>query len=275
MVMILFIDPARRRRRNDRFAKSSPPTPVYRLRFFDVTLRDMIEKPCPGLFITGTSTEVGKTYVASLIARSLVCGGHRVGVYKPAASGCRREGDRLVCDDAEALWQAAGGRGTLDDVCPQMFEAPLAPHLAACEEGRKLDADLLRSGLNRACSDSDIVIVEGSGGLMSPLGEEEYVADLALDFGFPLVVVAVNSLGVINQTLQTLIAASTFRDGLDVVGIVLNHVRVSPTDDLSLATNRRELEARCLPPVLAEVFFQAGPMDEEVDWFGLSRGDGP
>ena len=64
-----------------------------------------------GLFITGTDTGVGKTYVAALIVRTLAATGRQVGVYKPAASGCRREGERLISDDALALWNAAGRPG--------------------------------------------------------------------------------------------------------------------------------------------------------------------
>ena len=91
---------------------------------------------------------------------------------------------------------------------PQRFAAPLAPHLAARAEGKQLDADLLRHGLEYWQQRSEIILVEGAGGLMSPLGEDEYVADLAEEFGFPLVVVSRNVLGTINQTLQTLIAAA-------------------------------------------------------------------
>jgi dethiobiotin synthetase len=222
----------------------------------------------PGLFITGTDTEVGKTYVAALIARALRQAGHRVGVYKPAASGCRRVEGELVSDDAVQLWEAAGRPGTLDRVCPQRFEAALAPYLAAREEGRRLDPGLLRTGIEYWQSRSDIVLVEGAGGLMSPLGDEEYVADLAADLGYPLVVVARNSLGTINHTLQTLIAAAAFRDGLPVAGIVLNH-SAPPGDDASTATNRQELTARCEPPILAEVGWGQDGFDVEVDWFGL------
>jgi dethiobiotin synthetase len=222
-----------------------------------------------GLFITGTDTDVGKTYVAALIARALRAAGHRVGVYKPAASGCRRDGDTLVSDDAVALWEAAGQPGTLEHVCPQCFAAPLAPHLAAAAEGKRLDADLLRQGLRYWQSQAEIVLVEGAGGLMSPLGEEEYVADLAYDFGYPLIVVSPNVLGTINQTLQTLITAAVFREGLRVAGVVLNHPR-PPADDLSTASNRAELAARCVPPLLAEVAWQAGQFDREVDWFALA-----
>ena len=230
----------------------------------------MMCKRIPGLFITGTDTEVGKTYVGALVARSLRAAGRRVGVYKPAASGCRPEEGTLVSDDALQLWEAAGRPGPLERVCPQCFRAPLAPHLAAREEGKQFDADLLRTGIEYWQARSDVILVEGAGGLMSPLGDEEYVADLACELGFPLVVVARNALGTINHTLQTLIAAATFRDGLDVAGVVLNHA-VPPGDDASTASNRGELAARCVPPVLAEVAWQADRFDTEVDWLVLAR----
>ena len=235
----------------------------------DGTMTRMMCKHTRGLFITGTDTEVGKTYVAVLIARALRAAGHRVGVYKPAASDCRPEGVALVSDDAMRLWEAAGRPGELEPVCPQRFQAPLAPHLAARAEGKRLDPELLRSGLECWRTRSDVILVEGAGGLMSPLGEEAYVADLACDFGFPLVVVSRNALGTINQTLQTLIAAAAFREGLDIAGIVLNNP-APPADDASTATNRDELAARCVPPILAEVAWNANDFDAEVDWFELA-----
>ena len=225
----------------------------------------------PGLFVTGTDTGVGKTYVAAIVARTLAAAGRRVGVYKPAASGCRREQDRLVSDDAVALWEAAGRPGELDRVCPQRFEAPLAPHLAARAEGKRLDEDLLRTGLDYWRGRSEVIVVEGAGGLMSPLGENGYVADLAYDFGFPLVVVSRNVLGTINATLQTLITAAVFRQGLATAGVVLSHPTRPLAEDISLATNREELASRCVPPLLAEVAYGAGQLDAEVDWFALAR----
>ncbi|HTM53998.1 MAG TPA: dethiobiotin synthase [Pirellulales bacterium] len=228
----------------------------------------MTRKPARGLFITGTDTEVGKTYVAALIARALVDAGHRVGVYKPAASGCRVEGSGLVSEDALALWEAAGRPGTLDEVCPQRFAAPLAPHLAAEAEGRRLDAELLRAGLDPWLERSDLVVVEGAGGFMSPLGEDEFVADLACDFGFPLIVVARNALGTINHVLQTLIAAATFRDGIPVAGIVLN--RVSQVADESVRANAREIRTRAVAPLLAELEYGARAFTAGVDWFALA-----
>ncbi len=224
----------------------------------------------PGLLITGTDTGVGKTYVAALVARSLAASGRRVGVYKPAASGCTRDAQGcLVSDDAVALWEAAGRPGDLEHVCPQRFAAPLAPHLAARAEGREIDTDLLRTGLDYWRSRCEVVLVEGAGGLMSPLGDGEYVADLAKDFGFPLIVVSRNILGAINATLQTLITASVYHGGLKVAGIVLNHP-APPANDLSLATNRAEIAARCAAPLLAAVAFGAKRFDCDVDWWNLA-----
>ena len=226
----------------------------------------------PGLFITGTDTEIGKTYVTALIAKSLREQGVRVGVYKPVASGCVVTNDEtetdtptLVSEDAVALWEAAGRPDDLQRVCPQLFAAPLAPHLAARAEGKEIDAGLMRDGVNYWRENSDIVLVEGAGGLMSPLGDDEFVADLAFDLGYPLIVVSPNRLGTINATLQTLITAATFRDGLDVVGVVLNDVVPQP-DDVSRASNRNEIAKHCVPPILAHVSFNADSFAENVDW---------
>ncbi|NIL98759.1 MAG: dethiobiotin synthase [Planctomycetales bacterium] len=221
-----------------------------------------------GLFVTGTGTEVGKTYVAALIARQLSAEGRRVGVYKPVASGCRQHDGQLVSDDALQLWEAAGRPGRLADVCPQNFAAPLAPHLAARAAGDQVDARLLREGLNAWQGRCDIVLVEGAGGLMSPLADDTYNATLAAEFGFPLVVVAANRLGVINQVLQTVITAGTVCKDLVVAGVVLNNVCRDP--DISCATNRQQLQARCGPPVLAEVGWQAEELAERVDWYALA-----
>jgi dethiobiotin synthetase len=224
-----------------------------------------------GLFITGTGTGVGKTFVAALIARSLAAAGKRVGVYKPVASGCESRDGQLVSPDAIALWEAAGRPGTLAQVCPQLFAAPLAPHLAARAEGRRVDADLLRTGLKFWRESSDIVLVEGAGGLLSPLIDEDYNADLAEEFGYPLVVVAANVLGTINATLQTLVVADTFREGLSIAGIVLNSPQIL-ADDSSTDSNADELRRRCVPPLLAEVD-HGGALDADVDWWALAAAD--
>jgi len=218
-----------------------------------------------GLFITGTNTGVGKTYVACLIARTLAAEGRRVGVYKPIASGCLRSGGELISPDAISLWEAAGRPGQRDRVCPQQFEAPLAPHRAARAEGKQVDRELLYRGIEFWHDLAEIVLIEGAGGLLSPVDEDLYNADLANEFGYPLIVVAANALGVINQTLQTLVTAATFRDGLEVAGVVLNDIG-PPGDDVSRDSNPGELKARCVPPVLAHVKWQAGDFESIMDW---------
>lgn len=220
-----------------------------------------------GLFITGTGTGVGKTYVGALVARALRTAGKRVGVYKPVASGCEIRDGKLLSPDAIALWEAAGQPGTLEQVCPQMFVAAVAPHLAARAEGQNVDRQQLRDGIDFWRKTSDMVLVEGAGGLMSPISDDDYNADLATEFGYPLLVVAANELGTINATLQTLIAATTFGDGLGIAGVVLN----SPSrrdDDQSVNSNADELARRADAPLLA-VVEHGGGFDRPVDWASL------
>lgn len=226
----------------------------------------------PGLFITGTDTDVGKTYVTALIARSLRRQGHRVGVYKPVASGCHEQSGELLSDDAVALWEAAGRPRTLEDVCPQRFAAPLAPHLAARQAGTQVDSKQLRQGARIWHNDCDVLLVEGAGGLMSPISDEDYVADLAADLNFPLLVVALNRIGVINQTLQTLIAAATYCDGIPIAGVLLNEGSPPDETDPSRSQNLDELRMHCTPPVLAVVGWQAQQLTEDIDWMKLASG---
>jgi dethiobiotin synthetase len=199
---------------------------------------------------------------------ALRAAGKKVGVYKPVASGCRRQGNQLVADDALAIWEAAGKPRSLDDVCPQRFEAPLAPPLAAEQQGDRVDPDLLRRGILRWQESSDIVLVEGSGGLLSPVGEEDFAADLALEFGYPLLIVVPNQLGAINQALQTLVTATTFREGLVVAGLILNQ-RDEDGEDLSRASNSSLLQQHAIPPLLAELPFQ-GTLPPAIDWMALA-----
>jgi dethiobiotin synthetase len=175
----------------------------------------------------------------------------------------------LVSPDATALWEAAGRPGRLDEVCPQRFAAPLAPHRAARAEGWRVDAQLLREGIACWQSSCEVVVVEGAGGLMSPVSEEDYNADLAAAFGYPLVVVAANELGTINATLQTLITARAYGRGLDVAGVVLNSPQAG-RDDPSTASNAEELARRCDAPLLA-VVPHGGGLDRAVDWWALAR----
>lgn len=170
-----------------------------------------------GLFVTGTDTDVGKTAVARALAADFVRGGMRVGVYKPVASGVGGGPS-----DIARLWEAAGRPLSLEAVCPQAFRAAIAPVQAARLEGRQVDERLLRTGFEPWRQACEIVVVEGAGGLFSPLGEQTLNVDLARDLGLPLVVVDAARLGAIGRTLATVRAARA--EGLVVASVVLSCV---------------------------------------------------
>ncbi|MCY2983973.1 MAG: dethiobiotin synthase [Planctomycetota bacterium] len=169
-----------------------------------------------GLTILGTDTEVGKTYVACRIIESLVRDGVSVGAYKPVASGA----STFDQSDGYQLWQATGKRGTLLDVCPQSFLAPLAPPVAAELEGKLVSDQLILSGAKAWSEKCELLILEGAGGLMSPISWSMTNADLAIKMQLPVILVSQNRLGVVNQILTTLTAAQSL--GLTVACVVLN-----------------------------------------------------
>lgn len=190
-----------------------------------------------GFFVTGTDTEVGKTYFVCQYARERILQGHRVGVYKPAASGFPREDHR---SDASQLHRSLGEQGAnvrLEQINPQCFLAPLAPPLAARAEGVLVDQELLVRGADAWKDDCDCLIVEGAGGLFSPITWSMTNADLAKRLGFPLILVAENRLGCVHQILSTLRAAISM--GLDFRAVVLNQVR--PSCDAASIQNRELL----------------------------------
>lgn len=173
-----------------------------------------------GLFITGTDTGVGKTWTACALASRLVERGVRVGVYKPVCSGAEiGAAGQPIWNDLDRLWEAMGRWADPEVICPQKFRAPLAPPLAAEAEGARVDAARLRFGVDWWRGRVDLLLVEGAGGLLSPLTEAETNLDLARDLGFPLLVVAANRLGTINHTLLTLHCAQTH--SLAMAGVVL------------------------------------------------------
>lgn len=224
---------------------------------------------CHGVFVSASDTSVGKTYVACRIVEQLVAEGRSVGVYKPAASGCCWEDGRLICDDALALWNAAGKPGTLAAVCPQRFLAPLAPHLAARAEGRQVGRALLRTGLDYWRERSECIVVEGAGGLLSPLSDDDLVADVARDVGFAVVIVVRNALGAINQALLTLAVATRVYE-LPVAAIVLSDVEACQSD-ASRDANTAEIAARCAVPV-TRLRHGANQFEPPIDWLRAAGG---
>ena len=223
-------------------------------------------KTAAGLAILGTDTDVGKTYVACRIIETLVIEGVAVGAYKPVASGA----PSLEKSDSFKLWQASGHRGLLADVTPQHFLAPFAPPVAAELENKQVSDEAILAGARNWASQCDLLIVEGAGGLMSPLSWNMTNASLAHELQVPIVLVSENRLGVVNQVLTTLVAARSL--GLYVCCIVLNEVKQTPES----ATNsnarllRNFIEKYPGPPVITRLEHQSKRFKPIVRWSVLA-----
>ncbi len=183
--------------------------------------------PNQGIFVTGTDTAVGKSYVAVKRIQSLREGGVRVGAYKPVASG----GLDSDSSDTRLLWNALGRSEPQSFVTPQSFAAPLAPPIAAEMEGKSIDELLLVSGAEAWSGRCEFLVVEGAGGLLSPISWNYTNADIAVRLGYPLIVVAHNRLGVVHQILATIVAAKS--KGLKVQEVVLNDMAEMENDVVS------------------------------------------
>lgn len=226
-----------------------------------------------GLFITGTDTGVGKTFVACGILRDLVAARVRAGAYKPVCSGAEASPDgSLRWPDVDALADALDGEFPAERICPQCFVAPLAPPLAATSEGRQVDPALLIAGRDWWADQVDTLIVEGAGGLLSPIADGVSNADLARKLGYPLLIIAADRLGTINHTLLTVEAAQA--RGLRIAGILLN--RLSDPADASVESNRDVL-ARLTPVPVLDVWphgairlLRPGRSGVRIDWSALA-----
>ncbi len=183
----------------------------------------------PGVLVTGTDTDVGKTVIAGAICRSLTQAGLHVEPFKPAASGCSRAGGMLCSDDAAFLAAAADSRRPVDEIAPQRFRHALAPNVAASRAGRQVDVRAICDAYRRLDGACDAVVVEGVGGLMCPISDGVWVIHLAAMMRLPLVIVARPDLGTINHTLLTIHAARSA--GLHVAGVVVNRYRIDPLAD--------------------------------------------
>jgi dethiobiotin synthetase len=231
-----------------------------------------------GLFVTGTDTDVGKTAAAVSIVRSLVrnrgLAGVRVGVYKPVASGVPSGGAEAT--DAARLWEAAGRPLSIETVCPQMFAAAISPPQSARAEGRRVDENVLLAGFETWRNASDIVIVEGAGGLFSPLGDTMLNADLARDLGLPLVVVDAARLGTIGRTLAVAEAAAA--RGLRLAAVVLSQVAPwdeNPDDPESpwaiARDSANDLADRLRPVTVTMLAHNATAIEPDLDWLALAQ----
>jgi dethiobiotin synthetase len=212
-----------------------------------------------GVFVTATSTEVGKTVVSAVLARTLSGEGKRVAVFKPCVTGMdefpdydEAEARAAVADaviatgsgvlpsvaglpDQAVLRAAALSSQTDDEIAPYRYEPPMSPHLAAGLAGEEIDPERTMAAARAAAAGAEEIVCEGVGGLLVPLSPTWNVRSLAVELGYPLVVVAPPGLGSINHTLLTVESARQV--GLKVAAIVLNPW---PDDPTAIEADNRE-----------------------------------
>jgi dethiobiotin synthetase len=192
------------------------------------------------LFITGTDTEVGKTFFTASAVRALRAGGTPALGLKPVAAGDRH--------DAEQLAQANGETLSLNEINPVFVSAPIAPYTHSVLEDRPLDLEpFWQTWQDLQNNHEGPFLVEGAGGWLVPLTRDYWIRDLARELGFPVVVVARAALGTLNHALLTVESIRAAK--LEVAGIVLNYHDCDP-DDLATQTNAPILEELAGCPVM-------------------------
>ncbi|MFQ5658166.1 MAG: dethiobiotin synthase [Candidatus Methylomirabilales bacterium] len=211
-----------------------------------------------GLFIAGTDTGVGKTFVAGALATLLRARGIDVGVMKPAETGCPRRDGRLLPQDAIYLKERAASADPLDEICPYPLEMPAAPAVAADAAGIAIDLDRIAKGYRHLAVRHQLTLVEGAGGLLVPLTDTADYTHLIQKLHIPVLVVARASLGTINHTLLTWHWASHLK--LPILGVVVNSPTGPPGP--SEEANLKALAERLPTPLLGRVpYLPAAPSD--------------
>ena len=171
------------------------------------------------LFVTGTDTGAGKTFVTAAIARRARALGKKVFGFKPIESGCELVDDKLVCPDQEIVTTAAGDWQTGDQRGIYKLREPLAPLVAAGAEKINIDMDRIVA-VAKSAPDVDLLLVEGAGGWRVPITEDADMSVLAQRLEADVVIVARAGLGTINHTLLTIEAVE--RDGLRIAAVMLS-----------------------------------------------------
>ena len=192
-----------------------------------------------GIFITGTNTSVGKTHIATLLARALQKQNISVVPRKPVESGCLTENGELIPQDAVALKNAAGYSGSLAQVCPFRFEPPISPVRAAHLANQALTTEkVVQACLTNVNAEKDFLLVEGAGGFYSPLCEDGLNADLAEKLNLPVILVTQDKLGCINDVLLSVQAIQSRK--LNLIMVVLN--QIEEKDSNSEMNNEEDLK---------------------------------
>lgn len=226
------------------------------------------ESMIKGIFITGTDTGVGKTYIAVRIAEALRQRGINVGVMKPAETGCRQRNGRLYPSDTMRLVKAAGVRDRLEEVNPYRFSRPLAPFAAATLERKRIKPNRIIDAFRELSQKHEFMIVEGAGGIMVPLCEQYLYLDLAQELNLPVVVIARPGLGSINHTLLTIAALKQRK--IDILGVFINSSHPHKTG-IAEKTNPEIIEKTSGVELLGIVPYRSPEIPHIVDRIQAAR----
>jgi dethiobiotin synthetase len=218
-----------------------------------------------GLFIAGTGTGVGKTLIAGAIAKILTDSGQKAGVFKPIATGCRRDWEGLINNDTEFLAACANSELYLSKITPVGYITSAAPIVGAAREARPIDFASITAAYKDICEITDIVIVEGTGGVRTPLTVEFDLLDLAVELALPVVIVSRLGPGTINHTLMTVDCVRAAQ--LKIAGIVLNSYNAVE------ATVAEETASQVISQCSGENILCTVPFDETVDIETQSLGE--
>jgi dethiobiotin synthetase len=214
-----------------------------------------------GVFVTGTDTGIGKTFVTAYLLGILQRSGIKAVPYKPVQSGGRREAGILVAEDIEEYRLAANLPYQQDELCTYCLEEPVSPHLAAKISGVKIDKNRLVNQYLKLQKENDLVIVEGAGGLAVPLAENEdeiyLTKDLIRELNIPVLIVTHPSLGTINHSLLT--AEYAKKNDITILGFIINNV--SEEESLMEQDNVRMIENLSGVPVIGKIPYSKGKFE--------------
>ncbi len=195
-------------------------------------------------FITGTDTEVGKTFISVGLVSLLQQQGYTTVGMKPIASGCEWLDGQWKNEDALALIKQSQADLAYSLINPYAFEPAIAPHIAAEREGVTLSLAKIKHSYELIAEQADAVIVEGAGGWYVPLNTESTMADLAVELQLPVILVVAIKLGCINHALLTVAAIE--QQGLKLAGWVANHVAEQSESTEMIETLTSRIDAPCL-----------------------------
>ena len=218
-------------------------------------------------FITGTDTEVGKTFVTSALLKAFEKEGYSTLGLKPVSAGCEVTEDGLRNEDALMLQAASSEKAAYETINPVAYEPAIAPHIAAMEKGKLLSASGLEGFVRGAMlKPAKVKLIEGAGGWFTPLSYRETLADLVKRLNVPVILVVGMRLGCINHALLTVSAIEG--SGLNLVGWVANRVDAEMDRyEENVETLKQMINAPCLGEV---PYVASGDTDQVINSLDIS-----